>query len=115
MNRTHLEHAVFALLIQLPFGIGGMLLAWHVGLPGLAVAGWLVGAALAAGVFLGREHAQAEYRWIETFGSHRRAYLPWWGGFDLRVWSHIDSWLDWIVPTIAVLIAAAVSAVSIIL
>lgn len=27
-------------------------------------------------IFIGREHAQAEYRWIETFGSHRRAYLP---------------------------------------
>lgn len=42
-------------------------------------------------VFLGREHAQAEYRWIETYGHGQRANLPWWGGFDGRVWD-VHSW-----------------------
>lgn len=49
-------------------------------------------------VFIGREHAQAEYRWIETFGSHRRAYLPWWGGFDRRVWDVHSWWWNLLLP-----------------
>ncbi|MEY3760054.1 MAG: hypothetical protein RIR39_1545 [Pseudomonadota bacterium] len=41
--------------------------------------------------FIGREHAQAEYRWIERFGSGLRANLPWWATFDKRVWD-FHSW-----------------------
>ncbi len=85
MNRTHLEHALFGLMMQVAVG--------------LLTGNWWAGSTLAIGIFVGREHAQAEYRWIETFGSHRRAYMPWWGGFDLRVWK-ADAWLDWIFPAI---------------
>lgn len=76
---------------------------------GLATGDWWAGAALGAALFLGREHAQAEYRWIETFGLHRRANMPWWGGFDPRVWRHLDSWTDWLAPLAAVLTVAVVS------
>ena len=31
--------------------------------------------------YLGREHAQAEYRWIAQLGNGKRANMPWWGGF----------------------------------
>ena len=94
MNRTHFEHAGIALFLT--------------AVVGLLTNNWWAGAALSAGVFLGREHAQAEYRWIETFGSHRRAYLPWWGGFDRRVWTHIDSWFDWIIPALLASLVALI-------
>ncbi len=56
-----------------------------------AVLGYVIGFQLlftlsAIFFFIGREHAQAEYRWIETFGEHKRANLPWWGALDKRVW-----------------------------
>lgn len=68
----------------------------------LVLAGWLfgspwAGAALGIGIFLGREHAQAEYRWIERYGDGKRVNLPLWGGFDRRVWD-LGSLLDWCVP-----------------
>jgi hypothetical protein len=44
------------------------------------------GAIAATLLFVGREHAQAEYRWIEVCGHGRRKEMPWWGGFDLRLW-----------------------------
>lgn len=58
-----------------------------------------VGAALAAGLFAGREHAQAEYRWIERYGEGRRANMPWHGGFQPRVWT-LKSALDAILPAV---------------
>jgi len=61
--------------------------------------------------FTGREHTQAEYRWIETFGRHRRANMPWWGGFDRRVWDVHSWWWNLLLPW---LIAAAVAAVAMI-
>lgn len=57
-------------------------------------------------IFAGREHAQAEYRWIENFGSHRRAYLPWWGGLYRRVWDVHSWWWNLLLPW---LIAAVVA------
>lgn len=91
MNRTTIEHAIIALLLQLPFSLFGF---------------WWAGAAFAIALFIGREHAQAEYRWIDTYGAGRRANMPWWGGFDPRVWGHIDSWLDWLAPSAAVSLLA---------
>ena len=32
--------------------------------------------------------------------------MPWWGGFDPAVWHRIDPWLDWFVPTLAVVAVA---------
>lgn len=75
----------------------------------VAMAGWSAWLCLAAPlIFTGREHAQAEYRWIEEFGGHRRAFLPWWGGFDLRIWG-VHSWwwnltLPWGISGIAFLV-----------
>lgn len=76
-------------------------------LAGLSAGEWWLGAAAAAALFIGREHAQAEYRWIETFGLGRRANMPWWGGFDPRVWrGHPGSFFDWLAPLVAVVILA---------
>ncbi len=81
------EHLVFAVIVQ--FIVARLTKSW-----------WL-GAALASAYFVGREIAQAEYRWIEMFGDGRRANMPWWGPFDLRVWTTLDQWLDWIGPVAA--------------
>lgn len=81
MNRTNVEHAAFALLIQLAV---------------LLVTGdvWL-GAALGTGFFLGREHAQREYQ-ITRGGPV--GGLEWWEGF--RGWSH-DARMDALLPVLA--------------
>jgi hypothetical protein len=80
-----IDHIVLAVLIQLVVRfISGS---------------WIAGAAAACAWFISRELAQAEYRWIEQFGAGLRANMPWWGGFDLRVWPKADQWLDWIVPS----------------
>ena len=84
MDWTTLQHAVIALICS---GIG-----WLCGQP-------IAGAAFGAALFLGREHAQAEYRWIERFGNGKRANLPIWGAFDYRVWD-MGSILDWLVPLV---------------
>ena len=65
---------------------------------------WL-GAAIASGFFCGREHAQAEYRWIERYGFGLRANMPWHGGLQGRVWN-IKSLLDMIIPTALTIIVA---------
>ena len=64
---------------------------------GLMFGMWGVGGALGCLWFLAREHTQAEYRWIATFAGGKRANMPWWGGFDWRVWN-MASLLDWLVP-----------------
>lgn len=70
-------------------------------LAGWALLGaWWPGAMVAAG-YIGREHAQAEYRWIERFGGGKRANMPWWGGFDPKVWS-FKSLTDWLLPVAVV-------------
>lgn len=86
---------------------------WHPGIAlaitaliGLATGNWAAGAAMAIGIFAAREHAQAEYRWIERYGAHHRANMPWWGGFDPRVWNERDAWIDWIAPVIAAVVLA---------
>lgn len=47
MNRTNFEHLFVALILQ--------------AIPGFLMGDWLVGAVLATGIFIGREHAQREY------------------------------------------------------
>lgn len=84
-------HAVIAVVIQ--------------GFFGFLTGNWVIGGLLAVGIFIGREHAQAEYRWIEHFGGGKRANMPWYGGFDLRVWS-AKSLADFLLPAIAVAILA---------
>lgn len=63
----------------------------------------IVGAALAIGVFFGREHAQAEYRWIERFGDGKRANWNWNNIFTSKIWS-VDSLVwDFLLPSIVVI------------
>jgi len=78
------EHALVALAIQV--------------LVGLTTRNWWAGACLASGYFLGREIAQAEYRWIEQFGHGLRRNTPVWAALDLRVWPRLDQWMDWLAP-----------------
>ncbi|HCT3788701.1 TPA: hypothetical protein OUB93_003328 [Escherichia coli] len=53
--------------------------------------------------FIAREHTQAEYRWTERFGKGKRINMPWWGGFDPRVWD-VGSLLDFSFPIIGCLL-----------
>lgn len=84
MDWTILQHSLITLACT---GIG-----WLLGQP-------VAGAAFGTALFIGREHAQAEYRWIERYGNGKRANLPLWGGFDSRVWD-MGSVLDWSVPLV---------------
>lgn len=83
---TPLQHAAVALATQV--------------FTGVVLNDWLLGAAFGIALFLGREHAQAEYRWIEKYGQGKRANMPQWGGFDYRVWN-VSSLLDFVSPVIA--------------
>lgn len=51
-----------------------------------------IGAATAAALWLGREQAQAEYRWIGAYGDGKRANLPSpFHALNPKVWD-IHSW-----------------------
>ncbi|MGE6294201.1 hypothetical protein [Aeromonas media] len=78
-------HAAMAIALQVTVGINQGV--------------WGIGGALGCMWFLAREHTQAEYRWIAMFGHGKRANMPWWGGFDWRVWD-MASLLDWLVPVL---------------
>jgi len=82
-----MQHTIMALIAQAAIG--------------LLTGNWWAGAALGSAYFIGREVAQAEYRWIEHYGNGRRANMPWWGRFDQRVWPKLDQWLDWFAPLLA--------------
>lgn len=70
---------------------------------GLLTGNWWVGGVAAAAVYAGREHAQAEYRWIESWGSGHRINMPWYGGFQPRSWNK-KSIKDVIYPVFAAII-----------
>lgn len=80
----YLQHIFMALVVQMVVG--------------RLTDNWWAGAGLASAYFIGREFAQAEYRWIEHFGHGLRANMPWWGPFDRRVWTTLDQWVDWLGP-----------------
>lgn len=86
MDLTPLLHAAITLAAQ--------------AVVGLLTGDWLAGGVLACFWWFGREHAQAEYRWISAVGTGKRAAMPWWGGFDPRAWN-MPSVLDWLVPVVA--------------
>ena len=71
-----------------------------------ALRSWAAGAAVASAWAVSREITQAEYRWIEQFGSGLRANMPRWGGFDPAVWQRLDPWLDWMIPSLVVIAIA---------
>ena len=88
-----MNHIIPALLLQLilsPFG-------------------WWIGAAFAIAYYLGREMAQAEYRIIQSRYAGKRANMPWWGGFQPKAWN-ADAMMDWLLPTLFVVLTAAVVA-----
>ena len=89
MNRTHFEHAGYALVFQLVIAGAFALFAglWTVGL-------W-AGGLFAVGFFWGREHAQAQNKYhVNEFRA-----------FDLRIWSW-DARLDLLFPLVACLAVA---------
>jgi hypothetical protein len=89
------EHALVAIALQAMIG--------------LTTGKWWAGAGLASGYFVGREVAQAEYRWIEQFGDGLRANLPWNAVFDLRAWQTVDQTADWLGPVLATVTIALVA------
>lgn len=83
-NKTHLEHIVIALLIQLAL--------WS--LVGLEAAGLF-----AVAIFIGREYAQVEYKVRDRTGRSLTNMMPW-HVMKLKYWS-ADAVLDWVCPAIA--------------
>ena len=59
--------------------------------------------------YMGREHAQAEYRYIQSHGGHR-ADCPWYCGFLPSAWT-VKGLLDFVIP---LLIAVAYAVLSMI-
>jgi hypothetical protein len=92
-----LSHIVIALMIQAAVKTG-------------LRTSWWAGAAAASCWAVSREITQAEYRWIEEFGSGLRANMPWWGGLDPKVW-HGDAFFDWLGPSLAAFALACCLAV----
>lgn len=96
MNKTHFEHIIYALLMQLPFGLFGY---------------WWIGAALAIGFFVGREHAQAEERYIKANGGVREnVKWPEFGALQPKLWN-TDSILDFVAPALCVVLIAIAATV----
>ena len=58
---------------------------------------WTGAAVTMCALWIGREIAQAEYRWIEHFGDGKRANMPFWGPLDPRVWD-FHSMVNWLGP-----------------
>lgn len=86
----NLEHSAYALLFM--------------AIIGLLTGNWFAGVCFGSAFFVGREHAQAEYRVIEHFYENKRANMPWYGGFEPRAWS-LKSILDFVLPIAATAIA----------
>ena len=91
MNRTHLEHLFIALIIQ-GFFVGGFYLL------GLQHGAWF-GAIFVTALFLGREHAQREYK----IGDPSK--LVGYEALDIWRWP-LDAKLDLLIPTIVVFLVA---------
>lgn len=86
MDLSLLEHALLAAAIQTLIGV--------------LTGNWWAGAAAPSSYFIGREIAQAEYRWIEMFGNGLRANMPWDAVLDRRVWQNADQIADWAGPVV---------------
>ncbi len=81
MNRSNFEHLTIALVIQ--------------AIPGLLWGDWILGAAFASGIFLGREHAQREYHLGDP------SQLVGYEALDLWRWKR-DALLDLLLPVAGV-------------
>ncbi len=82
-----LEHTFAALAVQ--------------AIIGRVTGNWWAAAAAPSAYFIGREVAQAEYRWIEAYGGGLRANLPWHAVFEPRVWQTADQIADGLGPLAA--------------
>lgn len=93
MNLSHLTHAIVAMIVQLSVA--------------LITGDWLAGATAGVALFIGREHAQAEHRYIAANGGKRyETPLPAEVGALLPAsWSR-DSVLDWVAPAVVVVATA---------
>ena len=79
---TPLEHSIIALFITLTVGV--------------CLEDLLAGAALASGIFIGREHSEAEYRWMSLHKTNRTGKETL-GAFSPDVWD-VGSLLDLLLP-----------------
>lgn len=52
-----------------------------------------------ASFYIGREIAQAEYRYIESRCRGHRVAMPWWAVFTIDAWT-VKGMLDWILPCV---------------
>lgn len=86
--RKYIEHSLYALAIQFAFIL-------------LLNTGAFVGFIAATFFFVGRELAQAEYRYIRMYTNGRRASdMRWWKALSPEIWNaHSFGW-DLILPII---------------
>lgn len=89
MNRTNIEHLIAALVMQAAIA--------------LLTGDWWVGAAAGAFFFLGREHAQVEYKYIKQSSGrrHETPIAPELAAFNPGLWSR-DAILDFAIPVVGV-------------
>lgn len=86
--KENLEHTVIALVIQII-----LVALFH---------NWYICAILASGIFIGRENAQAEYRWIAVYGKGLRENMRWSDPFDPAVWNFHNFFWNLVLPIICV-------------
>jgi hypothetical protein len=89
----NVAHPVIAVALQL--------IAWHF------TGNMWYGVCLSA-LYVGRENAQAEYKWIERYGGGKRANMPFWGAFSPKVWD-LKSITDVLLPVLATTVLAIVA------
>lgn len=90
--QSSLVHVFFAVIFQ--------------SMVGFLTGDWILGALGAVMFYLGREHAQHEYKiagYIRT-GRSIKDLKPW-EGFDMFNWGS-DSTLDWLAPALATMLLA---------
>lgn len=85
LNKTNFEHSAEALL--------GMLVL------GFLTGNWLLAAIAPMAFFLGREHAQFEYKLVKQKGLSTVSELKPWEGFQIWKWSD-DAKFDLICPVL---------------
>ena len=50
-------------------------------------------------LYIGREFAQAEYRYIEEYCGRKRAKMPWYAPFTPKAWTW-KGFFDWVLPCV---------------
>lgn len=91
---NNLEHLLISLCLQAAIG--------------LITGNWWIGATVASALFIGREQAQAEYRWIAWFGNGKRENLRWWNALSPSVWNTHNFFWNLVLPIVAVTLIAII-------